>query len=132
MTDFTDDFNISSDDLGANWTQAYAGGSGQWGIETDNRRASWVNGPITFEQTIEGRLSEDISDVPLDCYGRLPSIDGEQSGVGARLSAGDLCERCRKPIGAGHVFIADLKPQMSGTFRHRDCDDPTLAKVVDE
>lgn len=61
-------------------------------------------------------------------YGRMDDdswSDGPR--IGARLTADTRCTRCEGPFLAGHYLIADLAPNMSGTARHSDCDDPTRA-----
>ena len=120
----TDDFESDGQTLGPNWTHMYSGeGTGK--IPTDYRRVRWTQprGQIQVTEHISMTLGNNGD---IAAYGSLPNSSGEM--VGARHKAGDPCAVCRKPFEAGHVVYADLEPNMSGTFRHRDCDDPTLAK----
>jgi hypothetical protein len=130
----TDDFNASSaGDLGANWSNSYSSlGTGSLSIEaipTDDQPMCWndLGCPVRISQHIS-MVSTGKGDIA--AYSSLPNSAGES--VGARWKAGDPCANCRKPFEAGDVMQAELAPDMGGTFHHTDCDDPTLAKVVDE
>jgi hypothetical protein len=113
----TDDFNASSaDDLGANWTQVYeGGGSGFMQRATDLQSIGWKQ--------------PEFSD-GLTFYGSMPDSQGRT--VGAKLRHDSTCTGCGKRFAKGDCILAELAPDMGGTFHHTDCDDPTLAKVVDE
>lgn len=127
----TDDSNRDSGELGPNWTTGYdSSGAGKLNITTVaddqpmDRNSAW---PIQISQHVSMALT---GNGEIRAYSSLPNSAGES--VGARHQQGAPCAKCGKPFEAGHVAYADLKPGMSGVFQHRDCDDPTLAKVVDQ
>lgn len=70
------------------------------------------------------------SDQSVSLYGRLdPAVRWEDGPkVGAVITAASRCTRCGGPFLAGHAVTADLKPNMAGTTRHTDCDDPKLER----
>ena len=119
---FSDTFDRSGDGaLGAAWTHGVG-------------NAVWTDKPsATRYQSIGIRRDAVFDPGPLMLYGRMPDGSGpDDPKVGAILTADSRCTRCNEPFLQGHCLTADLGPNMSGTARHTDCDDPKLENQHDD
>lgn len=102
--------------------------SGQW--QTDGTPSHLVSDtPTKWEcNVMQGRIGPitDIDHEGFAIYGSMPKPDGPN--IGARLCYDTTCTNCGKRFAAGHMFTAELAPDMAGTFHHTDCDDPKLER----
>lgn len=108
---------VDTDDqtLGADWTTTYGGAGTMVGWDGPGQVA-WRNAKVEHRE--------------LHFYdGTPPDENGHTRG--AILRPGTVCERCRRTFDAGHIADITFGPNMSGTFTHRDCDDPPLAKAAE-
>ena len=83
-------------------------------------------------------MSDRISFIPtvsvdngtVNLYGHMPIPPASpEHYIGVRITAGSRCTHCGGPFLAGHAVTADLAPNMAGTARHTDCDDPKLEQL---
>jgi hypothetical protein len=49
------------------------------------------------------------------------SVHGNPPSVGARMDGTTVCTRCGQHPEADQLWIADMKPDMAGTWHHRVC-----------
>jgi hypothetical protein len=61
------------------------------------------------------------------------TVFGQRTSNGlpqAKMTAATRCRGCGKPFLGGHYATADLAiPPAEGSWRHRDCSDPTWANA---